>query len=74
MSATRLVTETETIMQKISKRYIFPIDSDGTNKLSMLMLSAAINQRYRQSATQTSRKVKSIKVIGNLEKEAASIF
>ena len=74
MSATRLGTETEAIMQKISKRYIFPVDSDGTNRLSKLMLSAAINQRYRQSAAQTSRKVKSIKIMGNLEKEASSIF
>ena len=74
MSITRLVSETDSILQKITKRYIFPIDSDGASRLSMLMLTAAINQRYRLGVNSLSRKVRSIRILGNLEKDAADIF
>jgi len=40
----------------------------------MLMLTAAINQRYRLGVNSLSRKVRSIRILGNLEKDAADIF
>ena len=74
MLTTRFRGDTEKITSKLSKRFIVPVDSDGSSRLSVLMLSAAISHRMRSEADPGSPKLKSIKCLGYLDKEAPVIF
>ena len=74
MLSTRLGGNTDEITRKLSKKFILPKDADGTSRLSLLMLSAAVNQRLRTEADPEATKMKQFKVLGYLEKEAPDIF
>jgi len=74
MLSTRLGGNTEEIAMKLSKRFILPIDADGSSRLSLLMLSAAVNQRLRAEADPEASKMKQFKILGYLDKEAPEIF
>ena len=74
MLSTRLGGNTEEITNELSKRFILPKDADGTSRLSLLMLSAAVNQRLRTEADPEAARMKQFKVLGYLDKEAPDIF
>jgi len=76
MSVTRSVSDAHIYAQKISEKYIIPLDDESSASLSTQMLVAAMNHHLKNGASKQDQKplFKTIKILGTLVADKESVF